>query len=291
MDESMADPIKDVGIFGLGLIGSALAGRLLAAGYSVVGFDPAPDRGAALTALGGKAVSDKEVWEAQAVFSCVYDTDQLAQLIADAPKTNTFLISMSTCDPEHMASLAMAAKAKDITLIEAPISGTSKALGTGDVLLLVAGDETAVGRLDPVFNALAHQYIHVGDIGNGNRAKLAINLVLGLHRAALAEGMVFAEALGLKPADFLAMAKASAAYSAVMDSKGQMLVDRDFTPQGRIVQSAKDFNLIRDSAKAAGQGLPFTETYLAMMEDALAQGEGDLDNSAIVLPIARTPAP
>ena len=110
-------------------------------------------------------------------------------------------------------------------------------------------------------------------------------------RAALAEGMVFAEALGLSAQDFLSMAKASAAYSAVMDSKGQSMVDRDFSPQGRIVQSAKDFTLIRDSASAAGQGLPFTETYLAMMQDALDQGEGDLDNAAVLLPIARTPAP
>ncbi|GAB5445300.1 NAD(P)-dependent oxidoreductase [Gymnodinialimonas sp.] len=286
----MAEPIARIGIFGLGLIGSALAGRLLSAGFSVAGYDPEPERGAALSALGGTAASARDVWKAQAVFSCVFDTDQLAALIADAPETNTLLISMSTCDPERMADLSDAAEAKGISLVEAPISGTSKALAAGDVLLLVAGDEAAIQRLDPVFNALARQYITVGDIGNGNRAKLAINLVLGLHRAALAEGMVFAEALGLEPADFLAMAKASAAYSAVMDSKGQLMVDRDFAPQGRIVQSAKDFTLIRDSAAAKGQGLPFTETYLAMMEDALAAGEGDLDNSAVLLPIARTPA-
>lgn len=284
----MADPITQIGIFGLGLIGSALSARLLGAGYTVTGYDPSLERCSELTALGGTAASTREVWTAEAVFSCVFDTDQLAELIATAPETDTLLISMSTCDPERMAELSEAAQAKGITLIEAPISGTSKALGAGDVLLLVAGDETAIRRLDPVFKALSRQYIHVGEIGNGNRAKLAINLVLGLHRAALAEGMVYAEALGLDAADFLAMAKASAAYSAVMDSKGQLLVDRDFTPQGRIVQSAKDFNLIRDSAAAQGQGLPFTETYLAMMDDALAQGEGDLDNSAILLPISRT---
>lgn len=284
----MAEPIRHIGVFGLGLIGSALSARLLDAGYDVSGYDPSADRVAELTARGGISAAVPDIWSASAVFSCVFDTDQLADLIETAPETDTLLISMSTCDPERMADLAQAAQAKGITLVEAPISGTSKALGAGDVLLLVAGDDAAVARLDPILDALARQYIHVGDIGNGNRAKLAINLVLGLHRAALAEGMVFAEALGLAPADFLAMAKASAAYSAVMDSKGQLLVDRDFAPQGRIVQSAKDFNLIRDSAHAKGQGLPFTETYLAMMADALAHDEGDLDNSAIVLPIERT---
>ena len=278
------------GVFGLGLIGTALCSRLIASGYEVVGFDPDPDRCAELAALGGTVGTAEQVWATDAVFSCVFDTDQLAELIAHAPSGPTCLVSMSTCDPDRMQDLADAASERQIALIEAPISGTSRALAQGDVLLLVAGDTDAIDRLDPALRALSRQYIRVGSIGNGNRAKLAINLVLGLHRAALAEGMVFAEAIGLSADDFLAMAKASAAYSAVMDSKGQLMAERNFAPQGRIVQSAKDFNLIRDSATAAGQGLPFTETYLAMMRDALEQGEGDLDNTAILLPIARTPA-
>lgn len=280
-----------IGVFGLGLIGGALAGRLISAGYEVVGFDPSEDRCADLKALGGAVGTSDQIWSADIVFSCVFDTDQLAELITSAPDSHAILVSMSTCDPARMDGLAEEAATRGVTLIEAPISGTSKAFAKGDVLLLVAGDKAAVAQIDPILDTLSRRYLHVGAIGNGNRAKLAINLVLGLNRAALAEGMVFAEALGLQPADFLAMAKASAAYSAVMDSKGQLLVDRDFSPQGRIAQSAKDFNLIRDSAAVAGQGLPFTETYLAMMRDALSQGEGDLDNSAILLPIARTPAP
>lgn len=283
--------MTEIGIFGLGLIGSALASRLILAGYAVIGTDPSTQRCLELETQGGTVGTADQIWSAEIVFCCVFDTDQLADLIADAPHTTATLISMSTCDPDQMAGLSEAAQAKGITLIEAPISGTSKALAAGDVLLLVAGEKGAVNQIAPVLNALSRQYIHVGEIGNGNRAKLAINLVLGLHRAALAEGIVYAEALGLEAADFLAMAKASAAYSAVMDSKGQLLVDRDFNPQGRIVQSAKDFTLIRDSATTAGQGLPFTETYLAMMRDALEHGEGDLDNAAILLPIKRTPAP
>lgn len=279
---------ENIGIFGLGLIGSALAGRLLQAGFGVTGFDPSADRCADLVATGGTEGTPQAVWACDAVVSCVFDTDQLADLIAAAPRTQTPLISMGTCDPERMAPLAEAAITKGITLLEAPISGTSKALATGDVLLLVAGDSATLASLAPFFDAISRQHINVGAIGNGNRAKLAINLVLGLHRAAMAEGMVFAEALGLDAGDFLQMAKASAAYSAVMDTKGQLMVDRDFAPQGRISQSAKDFALIRASAAATGQGLPFTDTYLAMMHDAIAQGEGGLDNSAVLLPIERT---
>ncbi|QXT38195.1 NAD(P)-dependent oxidoreductase [Gymnodinialimonas ceratoperidinii] len=283
----MNDKALKVGVFGLGLIGTALAGRLLAAGYAVAGTDPSAERCKAFKALGGTLADSADIWSSDVVFSCVFDTAQLADLIAQAPGTEAVLVSMSTCDPDQMAPLATKAQARGITLIEAPISGTSKALAAGDVLLLVAGAEAAVARAAPLLDALARQFLHVGEIGNGNRAKLAINLVLGLHRAALAEGMVFAEAIGLDAADFLEMAKASAAYSAVMDAKGDALVHRDFTPLGRIAQSAKDFELIRDQAKAAGQGLPFTGTYLDMMRDALAAGEGDLDNAAVLLPISR----
>lgn len=287
----MADPARRIGLFGLGLIGSAIARRLQAAGHELRGHDPDPARRDGFAAL-GTACPAAAVWQAEVVFSCVFDTDQLAALIETAPVGRTTLVSVSTCDPERMPALAETAAAKGITLIEAPISGTSKALAAGDVLLMVAGDAAAAEGLAPVFDALCRQHLHVGPIGNGNRAKLAINLVLGLNRAALAEGMVFAETLGLAAGDFLAIARASAAYSAVMDMKGEMMARRDFAPQGRIRQSTKDFALIRAGAAARGQGLPFTERYLEMMQEALDHGEGDLDNAAVLLPIARArPSP
>ena len=277
-----------IGVFGLGLIGSALADRLIASGFDLRGFDPDPERCAVFEAQGGISCTPIEVWKADVVFSCVFDTDQLAGLIEDAPERQNVLVSVSTCDPDRMQDLADSAAARGVTLIEAPISGTSRALADGDVLLLVAGESDTAQRLGPVFDVISRQHLHVGAIGNGNRAKLAINLVLGLNRAALAEGMVFAEALGIASDKFLAMARASAAHSGVMETKGQLMARREFSPQGRIVQSAKDFTLIRTKATAKGQGLPFTETYLAMMHDAIEHGEGELDNSAILLPIART---
>lgn len=278
---------KHIGIFGLGLIGSSVAKRLIEKGYDVSGFDPDQSRRDALETLGGTAQNADGVWETGCVFSCVFDTDQLESIITNAPETSATLISVSTCDPDRMADLGIAAAAKGITLIEAPISGTSKSLAEGDVLLMVAGDRTVAHNLAPVFDTLSRAHIHVGDHGNSNRAKLAINLVLGLNRAAIAEGMVFAQKLGIMPDDFLKLAKASAAYSSAMDNKGALMAARNFEPLGRIVQSNKDFELIAQMATDAGQGLPFTHTYLAMMKDALEHGEGDLDNSAVLLPIER----
>ncbi|MGI9436918.1 MAG: NAD(P)-dependent oxidoreductase, partial [Geminicoccaceae bacterium] len=251
-----------------------------------------PARMKHLASIGGAPLPSTEIWEADVVVAAVFDTGQLADVIGDAPEqVNACLISVSTCDPDRMPGLAEAATVKGIDLVEAPISGTSRDLAKGQVILLVAGPSEMPRQLTPFFEKLSRTHFHVGAIGNGNRAKLAINLVLGLNRAALAEGLVFATAMGLDPASFLKLAQQSAAASAVMVGKGSSMVERDFAPTGRITQSAKDFSLILEAAEKAGHALPFARTYEAMMQDCLGCDEGDLDNSAILLAIERCSRP
>ena len=282
-----------VGIFGLGLIGIALARRLIAAGHTVAGHDPRQERRTLLAEAGGDAVDAAAVWRAPLILSAVFDTDQLAEVIRAAPLgTDAVLVSMSTCDPERMAALADKAAQRRLTLVEAPISGTSGAVAEGTALLLLAGDEAALDRFEEVRPALSDRAIRVGGIGDGNRTKLAINLILGLNRAALAEGLVFATAMGLDPGRFLAVAEASAAASAVMPGKGRAMVARDWTPLGRLEQSRKDFDLIAAAARSAGlDRLPFAGTYLDLVERAIAAGEGQLDNAALLLEIERAASP
>lgn len=277
-----------IGLFGLGLIGRALTTRLIAAGYSVQGYDPGAEACASFAEMGGVVVTPESVWTNDAILSAVFDTGQLASVIDAAPAgASGTIISTSTCDPDQMPAIADKAAARGITLIEAPLSGTSKDLANGNAVFLLGGDKDTCDALATLFNTLGRAHYYQGDVGQGNRAKLAINLVLGLNRAALAEGLVFAEALGLEPGGFLALLKDSAAKSAVMSSKGQLMVARDFKPLGRIAQSAKDFNLIRDQAAKAGQHLPFAETYQSLVDAGVEAGEGDLDNSGILLAIER----
>jgi 3-hydroxyisobutyrate dehydrogenase-like beta-hydroxyacid dehydrogenase len=115
-----------------------------------------------------------------------------------------------------------------------------------------------------------------------------VNLILGLNRAALAEGLVFATRLGLDPVAFLEVARGSAAYSQVMDVKGNLMARREFRqPQSRVDQSLKDFTLMLDQARATGQDLPFASVYARMLEDCVAHGEAEWDNAAIADAIAR----
>lgn len=280
---------KTIGIFGMGLIGMALAERLLAAGHKVLGTDIDQARLELLESKGGQKAEPADLWQTDVLLSAVFSTDQLAGIIEAAPEgTGKVLVTMSTCDPEQIAELETRAAAKGITLVEAPISGTSLQVQQGTALLLLAGNDAGLDRFEEFADAISTQRERVGAIGNGNRTKLAINCVLGLTRAAVAEGLVFAEAVGLDPQTFLQTALRSAARSDVMAAKGPLMVARDFTPLGRIAQSQKDFKLIHDLAGRVGHGgMPMVNRYLEVMENAEAAGDSDLDNSAVFRAVAR----
>jgi len=277
-----------VGLFGLGLIGIALAARLRSAGVAVVGHDPDPLRHAALSALGGQVAAPDDIWAvAEVVILAVYDTDQVEAVLGSAPtEGRQCVIITSTCDPARIAALPGRCP-PGIDLVEAPISGTSGEVAAGSAIFLLGGEVAAVARATPLLSRLERACHHIGALGQAGRAKLAVNLILGLNRAALAEGLVFGEALGLAPKALLEVARDSAAASAVMVTKGPPMVAGNFRAHGRITQSAKDFDLILRSARANGQDLPFARTYLHMMKDCIDAGEADLDNAAIIRAVRR----
>lgn len=167
------------------------------------------------------------------------------------------------------------------------MSGTSEQVRRGEGVGLIGGDVEAAAEVVPVLDALFPRRFHIGRVGDGGRAKLAVNLILGLNRLALAEGLVFAERLGLDPAAFLTVARGSAAWSQVMETKGPKMVNHDFSPEGRARQTLKDVRLMLDQAARVGQELPLLEIHADVLESCLRQGEGDRDNSVVIEEIRR----
>jgi 3-hydroxyisobutyrate dehydrogenase-like beta-hydroxyacid dehydrogenase len=286
---------RTVGLAGLGLVGNALAGRLRAGGWTVVGYDVRPEACAAFAEAGGRvASSPRELGrQADTVLLAVFDTrDVLAVLegpegVLTAGHSVRTLIDCSTGDPALLEPLAARLATQGIDFIEGPLSGSSQQIAAGDATMLLGGDAAAIARAEPLLQALAAQRVHVGAAGMGAKAKLATNLVLGLNRAALAEGMVFAQSLGLAPAQFLQLVLASPARSAAAEVKGPLMVREDFAPQSRIRQHLKDVELMLETARGAGTALPLSQTHAQLMRDAVAAGDGDLDNAAILQQIRR----
>jgi len=285
----------DIGLIGLGLVGSAMAERLTADRFNVIGFDIDPTKCEQLKRLGGVSVnSPAQVTEqTERVILSLPDTDVVLQVvegpggILEAKKTPNYIIDTTTGEPDKAAALAQRLAGRDIYFLDAPFSGSSRQVRDKEVVFMVGGEKAAYENCMDIFKSLGEKVFYLGASGNGSRAKLAGNLILGLNRLALAEGLVFAAKLGLEPKAFLELLKVTPAYSAAMDIKGKKMLEGDFTPQARLRQHHKDVSIMLKYAEHLQQDLPLSKTHLEILEKAIAAGDGELDNSAVIREIQR----
>jgi 3-hydroxyisobutyrate dehydrogenase-like beta-hydroxyacid dehydrogenase len=286
-------PNAPVGIVGLGLMGIALSERLIEATHPVLGFDIDPARRDALKAVGGTtATSVRELTgRSRTIVIAVYSGEQAEavfdELAMGVGSAAPVAICTTTCAPDEILRVAAQAAGANIPFVEAPISGTSAEVREGSAIALVAGETGTVEAAGAVLDILCPRRMRVGAIGDASRTKLAINLILQNNRAALAEGIVFAEHLGLDGRSFLAAARESAAYSRVMDGKGEKMLARDFRPQSHISQTLKDAELILEEARRRDLRLPMTLTQAELLRTAIARVGPDSDSAAVIEAIRR----
>ena len=283
---------RTVGMVGLGLMGEVLSGRLMAAGFGVLGYDVDPEKNARLASLGGRAAgSPAEMAACERIVLAVFNTEQVEdvveRILLPAAKPGTIVLCTSTCDPDRIAALGARLAGGAIRFLETPVSGTSEQVRQGDGVGLIGGDRAAAADAAPILDALFPRRYYIGKVGDGGRAKLAVNLILGLNRLALAEGLTFAERMGLDPEAFLDVAKGSASYSRAMETKGAKMVRRDFSPQGYVRQHLKDVHLMLEQAQKHGQDLPTLKVHRDVLEACVRAGEAERDNSIIVEEIRR----
>ncbi|MHA1368933.1 MAG: NAD(P)-dependent oxidoreductase [Promethearchaeota archaeon] len=286
---------KNIGLIGIGLVGSALAELLIEKGFNVIGYDINEDRLAFLSSIGGVVASSPKDVAAMArrmILSLL--TSEVVETVIEgengvlaAKKKPRFIIDTTTSDPERVVKMAAKLQEKGIYFLDSPIAGSSKQIRNMQGVVVVGGSETAFKSCIDIFNAISRKHIYLGPSGSGSKAKLAINLVLGLNRAVLAEGLVFAEAIGLDQNLMLELFSITPAYSKAIDSKGKKMVNGDFEPDARLFQHLKDVNLILKLANGAGLHLPFSSTHRDVLNDAMLAGDGELDNSAIIKEIKR----
>ena len=285
----------DIGLIGIGLVGSAMTERLIADGFNVIGFDIEQAKCEQLERLGGvDANSPAQVAEqAERIILSLPDSDAVLQVvegqegILKANQLPKYIIDTTTGEPDKTAALAKRLAEQDVYFLDAPFSGSSRQVRDKEVVFMVGGEKAAYEKCMDVFQALSANVFYLGASGNGSKAKLAGNLILGLNRLALAEGLVFAAKLGLEPRAFLELLKVTPAYSAAMDVKGKKMLEGDFTPQARLRQHHKDVSIMLKYAESLQQDLPLSKTHLEILEKAIAAGDGELDNSAVIREIER----
>ncbi|MDA1165481.1 MAG: NAD(P)-dependent oxidoreductase [Planctomycetota bacterium] len=278
--------MKTVGIIGLGLLGTALADRLLSRGWFVTGFDVDADRRDHLIESGGVAVN---VLSEIASFDFILLSLPTSQVVAEVVsllkpelRSGQTIVDTTTGNPDDVESIAAELAELKIDYLDATVGGSSQQARAGEAVIMCGGSEDAVARCSQLFDDLAVRTFYLGPTGNGSRMKLAVNLVLGLNRAVLAEGLSFAERLGLDPAITLEVLKSGPAWSRAMDTKGEKMLQSDFSPQARLAQHLKDVRVILEAGKGSHAKLPLSQVHLTLLSELVESGHGDGDNSAII---------
>ncbi len=258
------------GIIGMGLMGGAL--------MKMTGASRGWDLEAARCV---NAATAAEVFaDCDVVFLCLPNSDIVrSTLQAASLRAGQIIIDTSTGDPAEMAALGTELDAKGVHYLDATVSGSSAQLLKREVLVMVGGDAATFEQCRDLLLTFGREVVHVGPCGSGAKMKLVTNLVLGLNRAALAEGLAFAQQLDLDWTQTLDVMRRSMAYSRIMDTKGEKMITQDFTPQAKLSQHLKDVRLM---LAASAIPLPLSEAHRELLEKAVALGFGEADNSAVI---------
>jgi len=281
---------EKIGLIGLGLVGSALTERFTSAGFEVVGYDIDRSRFEFLNNFNIEpANSPVEVAEnCQRIVLSLPDSDVVKDVvqgskgIVNGAISGTVIIDTTTGDPVSTVELSERLHCREIDYIDSTIVGSSEQVRSGEVILLIGGEKDIVIQQEDIFDSFASDYFLMGPNGKGAEAKLVVNLVIGLNRLVLSEGLALGIHAGIEPELLLKVLKSSAAYSKVMDIKGEKMLKLDFTPQARLKQHLKDVGLILDMGKRVKSPLPLSSIHSELLNKAVEKGHGDEDNSAII---------
>jgi len=278
-----------LGIIGLGLVGKAMAKRLLATGFTVYGYDIAETACSDAESLGVEVLEDarKVAQEVDTILlSLMTSEDRHAllwgdQAVADALKPGTLILDTTTARPEDILIDHARLAQQEIRLIDVCLSGSSQVVTEGRALALV-GDNKENATYGPILESFSKAQYYFDAPGQGNRAKLIVNLVFGLNRLVLAEALGLAAQGGFDLDTMLEILREGETYSVVMDTKGPKMISGVYKPAvARLAQHAKDVGLILEYANAVGAHVPVSELHSRLIQELVDAGAGELDNAAI----------
>jgi len=275
-----------VAFLGLGIMGRPMAANLVKAGHDVAvwnrtpGKEPARARPASSPA---DAARDAEV-----VWMCVADTAAVEQLlfgedgVENAVASGAVIVDSSTISPSATLHFAERLRSRGADYIDAPITGSKIGAESGQLIFMAGGSEDTLARLQPLFGAMGKAVFRMGDLGKGQSAKLALNLMIALAYEGFAEGLTLATKLGVQADKLLELINATMVRSGVVDYKAPFVLRRDFSPNFPLRLMHKDIHLMLDAAKAAGVRLPGLEKVEEVYAESVKAGWKDLDFAATV---------
>ncbi|MGO8919491.1 MAG: NAD(P)-dependent oxidoreductase [Stellaceae bacterium] len=275
------------GIIGVGIMGSAIARNVIAAGLPVIGFDIAPQRQSELAAMGGEAAPSAAAVAAGAdiiltSLPSIVALDETAAAIRANAAKGTVVAELSTLPiavkERHRAALAEAG----ITLLDCPLSGTGAQAVSRDLVVYASGEPAAFERCARVFAGFARLSHYLGAFGNGSRMKFVANLLVAIHNVATAEAMVLGVKAGLAPEDIVKVIASGAGTSRVFELRAPLMAKGEYQPATmKIDVWQKDMAVIGEFAKSLGVACPLFSATVPIYNGAVGLGLGSDDTAAV----------
>ncbi len=285
--------MKTIAILGLGAMGSRMTRRLLAGGQQVIAYNRTEGPGAELAALGAqRAVTPRAAAErADVVVSCVTDDEASRSIWLDAAtgalaglSPRAVAIESSTLTPDWVRDLDQRIRAHGAAFLEAPVSGSRPQADAGELIYLVGGEVQTLERVRDTLALMGSAIHHVGPVGTGTTMKLAVNALLGIEIAALAEVLDLARRHGIAPAEAHAIIAQTTVASPVIKLLGKLLVEQDFAPRFPIDLVRKDLRYATTTMEQRG-GKPYTIAAARDAYDQASAGGHGADNITAIAKI------
>lgn len=278
-----------VGLVGLGLMGRPIAANLLKKGFSLTVWNRTAARAQDLAAQGAKVAATPQ----QAAAA----SDVLMMIVSDPPavehvlwgkdgafaglRRGSVLVDSSTVSPDLARRSAAACSERGIEYLDAPVTGGTWGAEKGELVMMVGGAAETLKRVEPVFEAIAKRWFHLGPAGAGQTVKLAMNLLLALEVEAFAEALALTQAGGVAGERLVEVMQASMGRAPVLDVKAPLLLERKYPPSFPLRLMHKDVVLALDLAKQLGVSLPAGSAAREVYSKILNSAREDVDYAAI----------
>jgi 2-hydroxy-3-oxopropionate reductase len=287
--------MSTIAFIGLGIMGSPMACHLARDGHAVIGYNRSPARTAALVEAGGVA--------AESIAAAVKDADVVAVMVPDSPdvqdvllseggvfahaQPGTLVIDFSSIRPDVTVQLAEEATRRGLRLIDAPVSGGEAGAKNASLSIMVGATEEDFAAAKPILDVVGKTVVHVGPNGSGQTVKAANQLIVAGNIELLAEAITFLRAYGVDLDAAVKVLGGGLAGSAVLDQKAPKMLARNFDPGFRIELHHKDMGIVTSAAREADVVIPLGAVVAQLMAAALANGDGALDHSGLLLGVER----
>ena len=283
-----------IGWVGTGIMGGAICGRLVDAGFPLTIFSRSRNRAEPLLARGARwADSPRDVAAvSDVVFSCVGYPSDVREVVLGADGVLAGLcpgatcVDMTTSEPALAASIAEAAATRGVVALDAPVSGGDIGAREGRLTVMVGGDAAAIGRLDPVWKVIALRVVHCGPPGTGQHTKLVNQIAIASMMTGVCEALLYAHRAGLDPQQVLEAIGPGAAGSWALQNLAPRMLQGDFAPGFLVEHFLKDLGIALAECRRMHLALPGTALAEQLYLAASAQGHARSGTQALVLALA-----